>query len=402
MQRAGLTIIGLIILLPLLASGQSFKSVGYIPYYRTHLIDSFAFEKLTHVNIAFANPDIEGNLSFGNTDIDPIIARAHESHVEVFISLAGGALTPSWETAWAYLLLPENRDAFIQKIISYTLEHEFDGIDLDLEWSHVDEHYSGFVLALKQATSFEGLTLTAALPGTYRYPDISAEALDAFDWINMMVYDLRGPWDPDNIGPHSPISFAYSSINYWGGQGVTKDRLTLGMPFYGYDFTDQNNVHALTYAQIVNMDVANAYADQFGDIYYNGIPTIETKTQLAIDENLCGVMMWELGHDRFDQYSLLDKIYNIIQLNIVATDEIAENKIMIYPNPFINEINIEFERAAEGTIQIRDLNGRAMMSQDLLSASTAYKLRTLDLTSGIYLLSFISAESSWTQKLVKN
>jgi GH18 family chitinase len=43
-------------------------------------------------------------------------------------------------------------------------------------------------------------------------------------------------------------------------------------------------------------------------MYYNGIPTIKNKTQLAM-KNAAGIMIWELMYDVADRKSLLNAIY---------------------------------------------------------------------------------------------
>lgn len=378
---------------------QDFKVVGYLPYYRFQLIDDIPYQKLTHLNLAFANPDSEGNLDIGGKNIDPIVTRAHQENVEVFLSLAGGALTSAWASAWKELIKPSNRSAYIHKIINYTLAHQLDGLDVDLEWSHVDDNYSGFVIELKDSLHIYGLPMTAALPGTYKYPQISNAALAAYDWINMMVYDLRGPWDPSNAGPHSPMSFAVNSINYWVGKGMPKARLTLGMPFYGYDFSNPNQVRALTYAQIVNLDPANAYSDQAGEIYYNGIPTIEDKTQLAIDE-LAGAMVWELGQDKFDQYSLLTKIDEVVQSNISGTNLVGKNSFVLFPNPFHSELTVQFNNPATGTLTLFDLHGNALVQQKM-NQQTSISFTAKELSSGMYTAQFKSDNRLINRKIVK-
>ncbi|MBK8568106.1 MAG: hypothetical protein IPN76_33555 [Saprospiraceae bacterium] len=83
--------------------------------------------------------------------------------------------------------------AFVEKIVDFVQTNGFDGVDIDLEWQHVNDLYSPFILALKPALEAEGIPLTAALPGSYRYPQITAPALAAFDWVNLMIYDLTGP-----------------------------------------------------------------------------------------------------------------------------------------------------------------------------------------------------------------
>jgi len=378
---------------------QDVKVIGYLPYYRFQLIDDIKFDQLTHVNLSFANPDMDGNLSLGGRNIVPVIQAAHAENVEVFLSLAGGALTNEWEAAWEHLMETENRSAFIHKIIEYTTSHNIQGIDMDLEWSHVNEKYSGFVLELKDSCDVYDITFTAAFPGTYRYPDITAEALATFEWINMMVYDLRGPWDPSNPGPHSPMSFALSSIQYWENQGVDKENLMLGMPFYGYDFSDPTNVRAKTYNQIVDINPQNAMRDRDGQIYYNGIPTIRAKTQLAIDE-LSGVMMWELGQDHFGEFSLLDEIHDVVQASISGVTSRNELQLNIYPNPFEDFIRMTFDEMTTADIQIFDAMGRLIMS-DEISESYNYMLHTFDLGQGMYTILITTSESQSSRKLLK-
>ena len=75
--------------------------VGYLPYYRFPLSDNIEYEKLTHLCIAFANPDAQGNLDAGGEDIQPIVDAAHNADVIVLLSLAGGALSNEWATNWA-------------------------------------------------------------------------------------------------------------------------------------------------------------------------------------------------------------------------------------------------------------------------------------------------------------
>ena len=61
-------------------------------------------------------------------------------------------------------------------------------MDVDLEWSHVNSLYSPFVLELKDSLDAHNKLMTVALPGTYRYPEVSDEALNAFAWVNLMAY----------------------------------------------------------------------------------------------------------------------------------------------------------------------------------------------------------------------
>ena len=74
------------------SSANDFRVVGYLPYYRFALSDQIAYEKLTHLCLAFANPDMEGNLSIGDQDITPIVEAAHAHDVDVLIFCCGWSI----------------------------------------------------------------------------------------------------------------------------------------------------------------------------------------------------------------------------------------------------------------------------------------------------------------------
>jgi hypothetical protein len=57
---------------------------------------------------------------------------------------------------------------------------------------------------------------------------------------------------------------------------------------------------------------ADAYLDEIGQLYYNGLPTIVKKTQLAL-EKVNGVMFWELAQDATNELSLLRAVDQIIK-----------------------------------------------------------------------------------------
>ena len=381
MKKIYLTAAFLTLLLQPLLKAQDFKIVGYFPYYRFDYADQIEFDKLTHVNISFANPtNNQGNLSVGGEDIDPIVEMAHDAGAEVFVALAGGALTSSWASAWEHLQKPQYRSSFIHKIVNYCYQHDLEGIDVDLEWGGVGSNYSGFVIELSDSLHAHGFQISAALPGTYRFPDITDNALAAFDFINMMAYNLTGPWDPDNPGPHSPYSFGVSSKNYWVDQGIPKSKLTLGVPFYGYTFNG-NDVSSFTYRTIVQEDPENAYHDQAGNSYYNGIPTIRNKTTYAMNQSLDGIMIWEIGQDSYDQYSLLTTIYNTVNGISGTTDE-EPASIAVYPNPTKGKLWIKGDWNTDTTIHLFDANGRLLVSKQ--ANSDQVDLDLSDYPNGFY------------------
>lgn len=291
-----------------------FKVVGYVHAGSFEIIDQIELQRLTHMNLAFANPDAAGKLVFSQgKDISEVVDKAHAAGVKVLVSLAGGGGLVEEKPYWKKALLPENRAAFIEEIMAYVDKYKLDGVDVDIEGNlmpTIGDTYTPFVLDLRKALHSRGKAITSALPGTFLHEDMSQEALEAYDFINIMVYDATGPWNPERSGPHSTYEFAENSLTFWlEEKKIPAERLVLGMPFYGYDF---DVIGSKRYAEIVGANPADAYRDEIDLLYYNGLPTIVKKTQLAMDK-VNGVMFWELGQDAFNELSLLRAVDQMVK-----------------------------------------------------------------------------------------
>ncbi len=394
------------------AFGQQFKVVGYLPYYRFEIADKIDYAKTTHLYLAFLNPDSLGNLSIPGSDPAPVvaIAKAANPDLTVLVSIGGGGMKEEWTLAYKKFLKPENRSAFIHSFTDYVVANGYDGLDVDLEWDNVDDNYSPFVLELRDSLHARGKLITSALPAVHRYPELTQQALEAFDFINIMAYDKTGPWNPDHPGPHSDYQYAIDAIAFWKNEGVAGDRLTLGVPFYGYDFTDQNHVTAFTFGSIVAGDSLLAYKDQDGKRYYNGIPTIQKKTLYAL-EQVAGIMIWELGQDAFGtlvRYSLLSAIDYVVEngeLPIITAvqDELIASDVQCYPNPFRNEIIIRADApSVHFRAQLVDVTGRTLIKEEGYLSGGIKLFDTSGLASGAYVLKLEMDGKVYRRKLIRN
>jgi chitinase len=290
------------------------KVIAYIPNWidLNSFSGSVQYSKLTHINIAFENPDANGYLSF-NSGSNTIINAAHAQNVKVFVSLGGGSISEGGAIRDNYfnLITPGNRTAFIQKIYDYVVAHNFDGVDVDLEGPAINGDYGGFVIALANKLHAGGKQITAALSEGYGGANVPSSTFAAYDWINIMAYDATGPWQPGSPGQHSPYSMAVNQFNYWTGRGLPASKAIIGLPFYGYGFGASAN-QGISYANIVAQYPGAENQDQVGNtIYYNGIPTIKAKTTFAI-QNAGGVMIWELSQDAVGSKSLLTAVNQVI------------------------------------------------------------------------------------------
>ncbi|MDO5977756.1 glycosyl hydrolase family 18 protein [Flavivirga spongiicola] len=287
------------------------RVVGYLPIHRFSLSNKIEYCKLTHLNLAFANPDSNGNIIMPSISSIISDAKSANANIVICISLAGAGLTNEQTMNWSNLIdIPDNRPAFIAKIVDYVLSNNLDGVDVDLEWEHVTSGYSGFVIELDKALNAHNKLLTVAFPQT-RYSNVSDAALSVFDFINIMSYDATGPWAPSNSGQHSSLQFSKEGIALWNNTiGISSNKLNLGVPFYGYNFVNSTTVNTFTYNEIIRENINNINIDNVGTSYYNGMSTIKYKVNLANDKSIGGIMIWELGQDSFDEYSLLNAIHD--------------------------------------------------------------------------------------------
>jgi GH18 family chitinase len=135
----------------------------------------------------------------------------------------------------------------------------------------------------------------------------------------VMCYDFSGTWTAP--GPHSSYSDAIGSgstksstgIAYWVNyRGWPKEKIVLGVPFYGKNF-DIGGGSYISYANILLLYPDTYLFDQVGNIYYDGIATMKAKAQYVSDNNLSGIMIWEITQDaKVDSLSLLNAINEIL------------------------------------------------------------------------------------------
>lgn len=312
-------------------SSSGFKIVGYYPLNAAMKADlsEVPFSKLTHINLAFVYPDKSGNFDQNFDALIPFIKQAHRHHVKVLYSIAGGS--------YHALLKNDRRQALIKNLVSMVLQHDADGIDVDLEWGYTlgplgmqeslsfpsvdpgysppDANYGPFIIELAQALKSHNKLLTAALPSRPA-KEVTHKILDQFDFINVMSYDNYDLRRPDRKGNHSSYPDAMDDLYYYQNTlKMPKDKLILGVPFYGRGFGPGLNdpiIGYMNYKDIVSTYPGAEWVDHWhlpnGYImYYNGIPTIKNKTKLAKKEG-GGIMIWELLYDATGQKSLLNAI----------------------------------------------------------------------------------------------
>ena len=342
--------------------------VGYYPAWKSYegyTPDKVDVSKLTHINYAFANIGPDYRISMGYPDKDPSNFEMFNElkkinpELKVLISVGGW----NWSGRFSDMAATEeNRLKFADSCVEFIAKYGLDGIDLDWEYpvvggletnSKSPNDKQNFTMLLKEirekldARELKDnkdylLTIAAGVNGTY----ISNTEADTFhkylDYVNLMTYDMHGPWDTysDFNSPlfdNNDQSFQYkisidSSVRQWLNTGLPSDKLVVGVPFYGYKYDilkyDNEGLYqghisssALSYDAIEKQYLNNPeYTKKFHEeslvpwlynektfISYDDSKSIALKAEYIREQKLGGAMIWELSQD--SKGTLLDSLY---------------------------------------------------------------------------------------------
>src|SRR5712692_8844280 len=341
--------------------------IGYFPewgpgggYYAKNVITSGSAPLLTVLNYAFANvtnntcaltdpySDYQqtynsSNSVDGSTDGTSIglYGSFHQLQelktkypsLKIVISLGGGTLSGGFSAA----AQPANVSGFVSSCI-------------DLEWptSSDTSNYVNMIALFRSKldATRPGLMLTVAgSPGRYAYvPQNLAAIYPYLNYINIEAYDYDGPWNsvtnfvaPLYTASGSPTAGLDidSTLQGYLATGVPASKLTLGVPFYAYDWTGVPNVNnglyqtgtpdqnGGTYAKIVQiMGSYQQFRDPVsqepwlfnGGTYwtYDDPTSIAFKMSYLKTKGLAGAMFWELAQDT-PNGTLIQAVHNGLQ-----------------------------------------------------------------------------------------
>ena len=313
-------------------SAGPFEVVGYLPDYRINTISEDVGLTTDFIVYFSMEPD-PGNPGailqsyISQAGINKVSAIKQKHGTKVLIALGGWARSTGFA---AMASSSDTRNQFIDNLLNFCIENNFDGADYDWEFPEDDQQkqdYASLIIETKAAFESYGYYVSAALNP---YQDLNSSAYEALDHVHVMSYD--------NSGKHSTYDQAKSAVSTFLSRGVPAHKIFLGVPFYGRHVSDRT---AYTYAHIQQTYHPEPEVDLVDGIFFNGTETIRRKTQYALDMNIGGIMIWELGQDTKDNTSLLkaidrqrehnQKLAAPQSVSITAGDDLRSMKINIDP-----------------------------------------------------------------------
>jgi chitinase len=269
-------------------------------------------------------------------------------HLKVLLSIGGW----TWSTNFSALAMTATgRTTFVKSCVDMMAMYGFDGLDIDWEYPGGGglapgrpEDTKNYTLLLTEFRAQLGTkTLTIAAPAApAQIAKLEVAKIGAIvDWINVMSYDFHGSFElRTNIA--APVAAVdgdptidgakltgLGAISAYIANGVPRDKLVLGMPFYGYGWAGvaATNKGLFQPATAIPMGTWQEGVFDYRDIIANYVPTmtrhwsdsgkapwlydaarglmisyedpqsLTAKTELVRKKGLGGAMFWELSSD---------------------------------------------------------------------------------------------------------
>lgn len=279
---------------------------------------------VTHVNYAFGhvNNDFESVRIDNDARLKKIVAlKKTAPGFKVLLSIGGWGSGNFSEMAAS----AQHRNAFAKACRAVADQYNLDGIDIDWEFptsssagisSSPDDakNYTLLMAALRSALGNK-LLLTFASSCDAGYVNVK-DVIEYVDFVNDMAYDMGCPPGSYDAALHRSSKYscwytAEESIKTHLKAGVPKEKLVMGMPFYGRGISPYD--HDVSFRK--NVEIKSGCSEEWDDaakvpyiidskgtlvLSFENERSITEKCKFIKEQGLLGGMYWELGSDDSD------------------------------------------------------------------------------------------------------
>lgn len=323
--------------------------MGFLPYWQFSKRDNIRYELLTHLAVFGVGIDDKGQIIKREKDYtEPGWAALNStsfSHVRRDAKTVGTkillVITAFDEKVINSIIAnADHTDRVIEETIQVMNEKQFDGVNIDFEHSANTDHvtrkkFTEFVKKMTEAIKTENKDWEVSVDvfgDSYlgrRIWEIE-ELAEVVDQVVIMAYDYHLP-NSDKAGPVAPL---YGAGEWWSqdittglaefSKKVEKEKLVLGVPYYGYEWATKSNSHlsptyqrsgrTATYMRVRQLMeekklhskwdsnsmspwIVYEEGGEIRQIYFEDETSLGLKFDLAKQSGLGGVAIWAMGYD---------------------------------------------------------------------------------------------------------
>ncbi len=345
------------------------KVVIYLPSWINWELDTIDVSKVDEIKLGFftisEDYEIINGVDASGSTFDEIIKRLQDlkekyPKIKVSITLGGGTYSP--DKFSRVISSYKGREKIIANVVEKLQQIDFDGVAIDWEFPNSNKDKVNFTLFIKDlkvkmdnlaiSTKKKYLLSYSVPAGSWiaKFIDIP-KTLKYVDYIEIMSYDLVGR-SSEMTGHlanlYSSIDGEWSTskaVDYFYSIGVPKEKMLMGVPFYGIKFDyvksknnnglyqdidnqKSNRVHYISYSQIMIYYITDKnfklfFSDEANSSYLFNEKEQQFITFLNQNEvsrivnyiktnKMYGVMIWHLWQDDYKN-TLTDRIYYEIE-----------------------------------------------------------------------------------------
>ena len=347
--------------------------IGYLPYWEYDDYPNLDYSLLTQINFFSAELNQYGDIiNHHNWPNLYLVEFAHQNGVKVKLCATLFGQEPLTTLLSSYFY----RQNAINNLLSLVIDNNADGIDIDFELLPTSQR-ENLVLFMEE--------LSFAFHSEMEDPIITM-ATPAVDWSNAWDYNSLAEITDglfvmgynyfysgsSNAGPVSPLGGYFYDIEYSIDDYIQKtngqiDKIILGLPYYGYDWSVvDNSINSQAISYGIARTYASAYtlSEDYGSnwddtsnavwipyqnngwqqCWYDDSLSLSNKYEFAKNNNLQGVGIWALGYD--DNYpelwgALESNFINSLFGDINLDQQINIQDVIILVNMILADTSIE-------------------------------------------------------------
>mmetsp|Transcript_3186 Transcript_3186/g.4836 ORF Transcript_3186/g.4836 Transcript_3186/m.4836 type:complete len:321 (+) Transcript_3186:30-992(+) len=271
---------------------------GYLPDYRSYINVNNTAILLTDLILFSVEPSADGTLEgqccLGSSHYQ-LAREASSSRVEssksalkIWITVGGAGRSEGFRT---FSKSQAGRDAFVSNLLQLCKKEGLNGVDIDWQDIKDESEYENFIqliLAASKALHEEGMLLSVST--RQRLPP---HVLEEIDRAHFMGYDLIINGGPKH---HASYSIVTQMIDQWIDWGFPEEKIVLGIP--GYARHKDSPAQIKTVSELIDDGLDDDTLEEYNGYLYDSPKLIRKKMKYVKQNGLCGVVLWELGHDK--------------------------------------------------------------------------------------------------------